>query len=75
MARKIRWGNLATGWIAKLFVRDLLLTGHSVTAVGSRTDESAKRFAEEFGITTAHGNYAALVADPNVDIVYIATSR
>ena len=73
MAGKIRWGILATGWIADLFVKDLLLTGHSVTAVGSRNDESAKRFAKEFGITTAHGSYAALVADPNVDVVYIAT--
>lgn len=73
MAGKIRWGILATGWIADLFVKDLLLTGHSVTAVGSRNDESAKRFAKEFGIATAHGSYAALVADPNVDVVYIAT--
>ena len=73
MAEKIRWGILATGWIADLFVKDLLMTGHSVTAIGSRTEEGAKRFAKEFGILTAHGSYAALVADPNVDIVYIAT--
>ena len=73
MAEQIRWGILATGWIADLFVKDLLLTGHSVTAVGSRNVESAKRFAKEFGIATAHGSYAALVADPNVDVVYIAT--
>jgi predicted dehydrogenase len=73
MVGKIRWGILATGWIAELFVQDLLQTGHSVTAVGSRTDESAKRFAKQFGIATAHGSYAALAADPNVDIIYIAT--
>ena len=73
MAGTIRWGILATGWIADLFVKDLLLTGHNVTAIGSRNDESAKRFAKEFGIATAHGSYAALVADPNVDVVYIAT--
>ena len=73
MAGKIRWGILATGWIAELFVKDLLRTGHSVTAVGSRTEESAKRFAKEFGIATAHGSYAALAADPNVDVIYIAT--
>ena len=73
MAGKIRWGILATGWIADLFVKDLLLTGHSVTAIGSRNAESAKRFAKEFGIATAHGSYAALMADPNVDVVYIAT--
>ncbi len=73
MAQKIRWGILATGWIAELFVKDLLATGHSVTAVGSRTQAKADRFAAEFDIATAHGSYEALVADPNVDIIYIAT--
>ena len=73
MAERIRWGILATGWIAELFVRDLLLTRHRVTAVGSRTEESARRFAGEFGIPKAHGSYEALVADPDVDIIYIAT--
>ncbi|MGV8989279.1 MAG: Gfo/Idh/MocA family protein [Cypionkella sp.] len=73
MAKKIRWGILATGWIAELFVRDLLLTGHEVTAVGSRTVKNAQRFASEFGIAKAHGSYEALVADPEVDIIYIAT--
>ncbi len=73
MAAKLRWGILATGWIADLFVKDLLLTGHSVTAVGSRNDESAKRFAKQFGIAKAHGSYEALAADPNVDVIYIAT--
>ena len=73
MTGKIRWGILATGWIAELFVRDLLLTKHLVTAVGSRTEENAQRFAREFGIAKAHGSYEALVADPDVDIIYIAT--
>lgn len=73
MATKLRWGILATGWIAELFVKDLVLTGHSVTAVGSRARSSADRFAKEFGIAKAHGSYEALVADPKVDIIYIAT--
>lgn len=73
MATKLRWGILATGWIAELFVKDLLLTAHSVTAVGSRTQASADRFAKEFGIAVAHGSYEALAADPNVDIIYVAT--
>lgn len=71
--KKIRWGILATGWIADLFLNDLLLTGHSVTAVGSRIEKTANRFAKEFDIAAAHGSYEALVADPNVDVVYIAT--
>ncbi|WP_426037663.1 Gfo/Idh/MocA family protein [Cypionkella sp. TWP1-2-1b2] len=73
MADRIRWGILATGWIAELFVKDLQLTGHKVTAVGSRTAASAQRFADEFNIPKAHASYDALAADPNVDIIYIAT--
>jgi len=61
--------------IADLFVKDPLLTDHAVTAVGSRTQASADRFAKQFGIGKAHGSYQALVADPNVDINYIATSH
>jgi predicted dehydrogenase len=73
MTKTIRWGILATGWIAKLFVNDLLLTGHQVAAVGSRSQSSADHFAKTFGIAKAHGSYEALVADPDVDIIYIAT--
>ena len=73
MADKLRWGILATGWIAELFTEDLLRTGHRVTAIGSRSQASADRFAARFGIPTAHGSYAALAADPGVDIIYVAT--
>ena len=73
MADKLRWGILATGWIAELFTQDLLMAGHRVSAVGSRSQASADRFAARFGIPTAHGSYAALAADPGVDIIYVAT--
>ena len=73
MTKTVRWGILATGWIAELFVKDLMLTHHQVTAVGSRSQAKADDFAARFGIPTAHGSYEALVADPDVDIVYIAT--
>ncbi len=69
----LRWGILATGLIAHLFTADLRMAGHTVTAVGSRRREAADAFAAEFGITHAHGSYEALVADPDVDIVYIGT--
>lgn len=68
-----RWGILATGGIARLFTQDLRAHGHKVTAVGSRSAASARAFADEFGIARAHGSYAALVADPEVDVVYVAT--
>lgn len=69
----MRWGILATGGIARLFTRDLLAHGHRVTAVGSRSPDSARVFAAEFGIPQAHGSYEDLCADPDVDVVYVAT--
>jgi predicted dehydrogenase len=73
MAGDVRWGILATGFIADLFTKDLVQTGHRVTAVGSRSQASADRFATQFGIGKAHGSYEALAADPDVDIVYVST--
>jgi predicted dehydrogenase len=73
MTESLRWGILGTGWIAEQFVSDILASGFTVAAVGSRSDDSAAAFAEKFGIATAHGSYEALVADPGVDIVYVAT--
>ena len=69
----IRWGILATGGVARAFTADLLLHGHAVQAVGSRSLESATAFADEFGIPRAHGSYEALVDDPDVDVIYVAT--
>jgi predicted dehydrogenase len=73
MTETIRWGILGTGGIAEAFVADILASGITVTAVGSRSQESADRFAGKFGIATAHPSYEALAADPDVDIVYVAT--
>ena len=52
---------------------DLIGDGHTVQAVGSRDLVRARAFADRFGIATAHGGYDELVADPEVDAVYIAT--
>jgi predicted dehydrogenase len=68
-----RWGILGTGGIARMFTSDLLLTGHTVTAVGSRTQQGADRFAADYDLAAAHPSYEALVADPSVDLVYVAT--
>jgi len=73
MTEPIRWGILGTGWIAEQFVADILANGITVTAVGSRSQGSADAFAEKFGIPTAHDSYEALAADPEVDVVYVAT--
>ena len=68
-----RWGILGTGGIARQFTQDLLLAGHTVTAIGSRTRENAERFAVLFELPAAHASYEALVADPSVDLIYVAT--
>ncbi|HEX3958218.1 MAG TPA: Gfo/Idh/MocA family oxidoreductase [Trebonia sp.] len=68
-----RWGILGTGGIARQFTQDLLLAGHTVTAVGSRTRENAEQFAARFELPAAHASYESLVADPSVDLVYVAT--
>ena len=71
-----RWGIVATGKIARSFARDLQATpGATLAAVGSRSRESAESFARDLGggETRAHGSYADLVADPDVDVVYVAS--
>jgi predicted dehydrogenase len=69
-----RWGILGTGGIASAFAADLpLVDGADLAAVGSRTPEAAARFAEKHGIARAHGSWADLAADPDVDVVYVAT--
>ena len=70
----IRWGILATGGIAHAFARDLALQPDGeVVAVGSRSQASADAFGDEFGVPHRHASYQALVNDPDVDVVYVAT--
>ena len=68
-----RWGILGPGGIARAFTSDLRTAGLDVAAVGSRRAEAAQAFAADFDIPRSHGSYEALVADPDVDIVYVAT--
>jgi predicted dehydrogenase len=70
----LRWGILGTGGIADTFATDLALTGSGVVAaVGSRSQESADRFAAKHRVERAHPSYESLVADPEIDVVYVAT--
>ncbi|MHC9043892.1 Gfo/Idh/MocA family protein [Microbacterium saperdae] len=69
----LRWGILATGGIAGAFASDLRTAGIDLVAVGSRSQESADAFAARFDIPHAHASYEALVADPDVDIIYVST--
>ncbi|MGI5140481.1 MULTISPECIES: Gfo/Idh/MocA family protein [unclassified Streptomyces] len=71
---RVRWGILATGGIAAAFAADLVdLPDAEIVAVASRSEESAKGFAERFGIPRAYGEWSALAEDEDVDVVYVAT--
>jgi predicted dehydrogenase len=74
MERKVNWGIIGTGGIAKTFARALSAskTGWLV-AVGSRSQAPADAFANLFNIGRSHGNYDALLNDADVQAVYIAT--
>jgi len=70
---RVRWGLMGTGRI----VQKLLIGAHQsdqleVVAVGSRTLDRARLFAQDNGIGRVHGSYEDLLADPDVDAVYIS---
>lgn len=72
--RKIRWGILSTGWIARKFAQGLsVLPDAEIVAVGSRAQETADAFGDEYGVPRRYATYEALAADPDVDVVYIGT--
>ena len=74
MSQEFKWGILGTGGIARAFARDLgFLNNHIVAAVGSRTKKSAEEFSLEFPDCTAYASYEELVADSNIDAIYVAT--
>jgi predicted dehydrogenase len=73
VTERLRWGILGTGWIAEQMTGDLAVLGSPVTAVGSRTQERADTYAAAHSIPNAYGSYAELVADPDVDVIYVAT--
>ena len=73
-SRPIRWGILGTGWIASEFAGDLaLLDDAELIAVGSRSQATADAFGARFGVERCYPTYAELVADPEVDAVYVCS--
>jgi predicted dehydrogenase len=74
MRDRVAWGVIGLGRIARTFARAL---AHSETgrlvAAGSRTAETARSFGREFRLDRCHGSYRDLIADPEVQAVYIAT--
>lgn len=70
----MRVGIIGTGWIAEKAAITLNgLKECACYAVGSRTKEKAEAFAKQWNIPKAYGSYGELIADPDVDLVYIGT--
>ena len=68
----IRWGILSTARIADRIVDGARLAENAeIVAVGSRDLSRAQAYADERGIGRAHGSYEDLLADPDVDAIYI----
>ena len=74
MPQNIRWGILGAGKIARKFASDLrLVKDAELVAIGSRSMENARVFARDYPAKYLHDSYEALVANKEVDIIYVAT--
>lgn len=74
MAEKLKWGILGTGRIARSFAVALnYLEDAELYGIASRSEETAGAFADEYSVPKRFHNYESLSADPDIDVVYIAT--
>jgi predicted dehydrogenase len=72
----LRWGVMGTGWIVEKFVGSVQRhTNQQFVAVASRDRDRADRAAQQYGMARAYGSYEELAADPEVDVVYVATGH
>lgn len=73
MTKTIKWGIIGLGGIAHDFASVFESEQAELTAVGSRTLEKAEEFAQEYNVPKAYGSYEDLLADDEIDIIYLAT--
>lgn len=72
--REIRWGIVGPGRIAANVVQDFPYADQATAfAVASRSMDRARAFADQYGLKRAYASYPELIADPDVDVLYIAT--
>ncbi len=71
--KKLKWGILGPGNIARDFAQALNRVNGEVYAVASRNKERAEKFARENNVKKAYGSYNEIIKDENIDVVYIAT--
>ncbi|EHP49448.1 MAG: Gfo/Idh/MocA family oxidoreductase [Clostridium perfringens] len=71
--KKLKWGILGPGNIARDFAQALNRVNGAVYAVASRNKERAEKFARENNVKKAYGSYDEIIKDKDIDVVYIAT--
>ena len=69
----LNWGIIGTGTIANEMAAALMAHNHPAAAVTARNQEKLAQFADKYQIPTTYGTVAELLADDNIDAVYIAT--
>jgi xylose dehydrogenase (NAD/NADP) len=71
VSKILRWGFLSTARISRALIPPLRASPRNhLTAVASRTVEQAEVYAREWGIPRPYGSYEALLADPEIDVIY-----
>ena len=71
--KKLKWGILGPGNIARDFAQALNRVNGEVYAVATRNKERAEKFARENNVKKAYGSYDEIIKDKDIDVVYIAT--
>jgi predicted dehydrogenase len=73
-SQTIQWGIIGPGRIASKVIKDFrYVAGGDTLAVASRSVERAEVFATEHELARAYGSYAEIIADDDIEVVYIAT--
>src|SRR5512133_2688923 len=71
MAKTLKWGIIGTGRINRALITPLRLSQRNQLAgVASRDPQRAEAYAQEWAIPRAYGSYDALLADPEIDVIY-----
>ena len=74
MSDKIKWGIMGTGRIAGSFAIALKnLDDSELYGTGSRSGENADAFSDEYSVPKSFHDYESLAADPDIDVIYVAT--
>ena len=71
--RELRWAVIGAGWIANDMAAAFNENGRTFYAVGNRTHSKAIDFAEKYGVEKIYDEIDDMFADPDVDVIYIAT--